>query len=477
MAASRLQNWSHFLSAFNYKVECIGTKDNIVADTLSRLPTNYVEQNEILDSVPSYSYLHYAIQSKITCLDYKARETSKDKVLSLVKRMVTNRWPERKINAWTEELKPYALRRDELSTEKECLMWGQRVIIPSKLRSDIIEKLHESHFGVVQMKSMARLVVWWPKIDSYIEERVKTCKYCIEVNDSPRRMTLSPWPYPTQPWHRIHADFAGPFLGHTFLLILDAFSKWPEIYIVNNMSAELTIKLFKDTYGLPHHVITDSGTQFTSDEFKSFLKSIGTKHTFAAPKHPATNGAAENFVKVFKRKIKAIMNSSNIDIQTAMRRFLFNYKTTKHTITNETPAKLLMGREFRTTLDILRPDSKKIIELKQEDQIKNFIENRNEKFQQNDVVMAKDFRKYHPKMSEATIIQDLSPRSCMVKFKDGEEHNRHYDQMRKWKKTSFKNKNAKNRNGGINAQESEEETGTRKSVRVRKPVERYNATG
>ncbi|XP_077280521.1 uncharacterized protein LOC143907554, partial [Temnothorax americanus] len=132
MAASRLQNWSYFLSAFNYKVECIGTKDNIVADTLSRLPTNYVEQNKILDSVPSYSYLHYAIQSKITCLDYKAvaRKTSKDKVLSLVKRMVTNGWPERKINAWTEELKPYALRRDELSTEKECLMWGQRVIIP-----------------------------------------------------------------------------------------------------------------------------------------------------------------------------------------------------------------------------------------------------------------------------------------------------------------------------------------------------------
>lgn len=64
------------------------------------------------------------------------------------------------MKSWTSELQPYALRKDEIHLEKECLMWESRVIIPSKLRKPVIEKLHESHFGIVKMKSMARSVVW-----------------------------------------------------------------------------------------------------------------------------------------------------------------------------------------------------------------------------------------------------------------------------------------------------------------------------
>ena len=221
MAASRLQNWAHFLTAFDYKIDYISTKDNIVADTLSRLPCNTREQdNEILEPTYKYTYLHYVVESKIACLDYKAvaRETKKDKILSLVKRLILNGWPEQKIKCWPDELKTYALKRDELTIEKECLMWGQRVIIPEKLRGMVLEKLHESHFGIVRMKSMARSVVWWPNIDKNIEELSRFCEFCVEVNDSPRRMKLSPWPYPNHAWHRIHADFAGPLLGHTYLL-------------------------------------------------------------------------------------------------------------------------------------------------------------------------------------------------------------------------------------------------------------------
>lgn len=162
MAASRLQNWSFFLGAFNYKIECIRTKENVVADTLSRLPSKSSEiENEILKTERKYTYLHYVIHSKIVCLDYKAvaRETAKDKNLALIKRMVENGWPEHKVRDWSDELKAYALRKDEITIEKECLMWGQRVIIPVKLQADVIDKLHESHFGIVRMKSMARSIV------------------------------------------------------------------------------------------------------------------------------------------------------------------------------------------------------------------------------------------------------------------------------------------------------------------------------
>lgn len=146
----------------------------MVADTLSRLPCKSTEfENEIMNDRGRYTYLHYVVQSKIACLDYKAvaRKTAKDKTLSIIKRMVIRGWPERKSKDWPDELKPYASRRDEITLEKECLMWGQRVIVPLKLQTEVLNKIHESHFGIVRMNSLARSVVWWPGIDDQLEKK------------------------------------------------------------------------------------------------------------------------------------------------------------------------------------------------------------------------------------------------------------------------------------------------------------------
>lgn len=86
-------------------------------------------------------------------------------------------------------------------------------------------------------------------------------------------------------------------------------------------------------------------------------------------------------------------------------------KNSKHRSTNVTLAKFICRRKFRTTLDLLRPDNRKSIQLKKEKQFKNFIGNRNTKFEKHDVVMAKDFRNRAPKTSKAKIVEDLSPRS------------------------------------------------------------------
>ncbi len=42
---------------------------------------------------------------------------------------------------------------------------------------------------------------------------------------------------------RIHIDHAGPFMGHTFLIIVDSYSKWIEAVTVPSTSSEATIKV------------------------------------------------------------------------------------------------------------------------------------------------------------------------------------------------------------------------------------------
>ena len=86
-------------------------------------------------------------------------------------------WP----NQVQNELKPYYIRRNEVTVEANCLLWGRKVIILEKLQHTVLEELHTAHPGVVRMKSIARIHVWWPGIDKKIEEMVKECLSCQSV--------------------------------------------------------------------------------------------------------------------------------------------------------------------------------------------------------------------------------------------------------------------------------------------------------
>ena len=84
-----------------------------------------------------------------------------------------------------------------------------------------------------------------------------------------------------QPWTRLHADYAGPFLGKMFLIIIDAYSKWIEVHITNSATSAITIDKLRNTFatfGLPEVLVTDNGSNFTSTEFEEFLKSNGISH-------------------------------------------------------------------------------------------------------------------------------------------------------------------------------------------------------
>ena len=54
---------------------------------------------------------------------------------------------------------------DEIYEVNGVLLRACRVIVLQELQSKVIIKLHQSHRGIVRMKTMARLYVWWPNID------------------------------------------------------------------------------------------------------------------------------------------------------------------------------------------------------------------------------------------------------------------------------------------------------------------------
>ena len=124
-----------------------------------------------------------------------------------------------------------------------------------------------------------------------------------------RRLTkapLHPWEMPQQPWKQLHLDFAGPFEGQMWLIIVDTCSKWPQVIAMTSTTAERTVDILRSLfsrYGIPDQIVTDNGPQFTAEEFNKFCLGNGIKHTLTAPYHPSTSGEAERFVQTFKTSI------------------------------------------------------------------------------------------------------------------------------------------------------------------------------
>lgn len=118
-----------------------------------------------------------------------------------------------------------------------------------------------------------------------------------------------------------------------FLIIMDAHSKWPEVY---NMQADTTskkiIEKLRDSFvrfSIPEQIVSDNGRQFVSSEFQRFSKNNGIRHTTSSAYHPRTNEKAKRFVQTFKK----VMHNSEGDLTYRTQRSLFNYRCTLHSTT------------------------------------------------------------------------------------------------------------------------------------------------
>jgi len=87
---------------------------------------------------------------------------------------------------------------------------------------------------------------------------------------------------------------------------MDAFSKYPDVIPVPNMTSQQTVAVLRKLcaqQGSPETTVSDNGTQFTSHEFKEFCKTNAIKHILSPPYHPQSNGSAARFVDTFKRSL------------------------------------------------------------------------------------------------------------------------------------------------------------------------------
>nr|XP_039265618.1 uncharacterized protein K02A2.6-like [Styela clava] len=218
-------------------------------------------------------------------------------------------------------------------------------------------------------------------------------------------------------------DYAGPVDGKMLLVIVDAFSKWPDVWITSSVSAHETIekdRLSFATHGLPLVVVTDNAGCFAGDEFATFLKANGVKHLFSPPRHPASNGQAESMVKQVKLGLKKQAPAS---LSVRLVRWLFKYRTTPHTTTGQTPSELLFRRKIRTHLDLIAPSSR--LKKSAENVPSGIIRT----FNIDDPVFITEVVGSRFKWLPATVTEVMG-QMCRVRLNDGRIFRRHPDHIR-----------------------------------------------
>lgn len=60
---------------------------------------------------------------------------------------------------------------------------------------------------------------------------------CAAEADALPRQAPSLWSWPGKAWSRVHMDYLGPFFGKLYLVIVDAGSKWLEVFEVPSTAA------------------------------------------------------------------------------------------------------------------------------------------------------------------------------------------------------------------------------------------------
>ncbi|PIO55758.1 integrase core domain protein, partial [Teladorsagia circumcincta] len=198
--------------------------------------------------------------------------------------------------------------------------------------------------------------------------------------------------------------------GISYLVVVDAFSKWPEVIPMTSTTSTATLRELRRLFaqfGLPQIIVSDNGTQFTSAEFQDFCRSNGIKHVRSPPFHPQSNGQAERFVDTFKRSIGKMKNNGPpVD---ALHILLFTYRNTPCTASPDgrSPAENFFGRRLRSTLDLLKPSHAPEArpDITMEEQFNRRHGAKPRKFEPNDLVFARDFRAGQSKWSAGRILR------------------------------------------------------------------------
>nr|ABA96681.1 retrotransposon protein, putative, unclassified [Oryza sativa Japonica Group] len=235
--------------------------------------------------------------------------------------------------------------------------------IPREQGVELLADIHEgecgAHFASRTLVGKAfRQGFYWPTALNDAVDLVRRCRACQfhakQTHQPAQALQTIPLSWPFAIWG---LDILGPFRrapgGFEYLYVaVDKFTKWPEAYPVIKIDKHSALKFIRGItarFGVPNRIITDNGTQFTSELFGDYCEDMGIKLCFASPAHPRSNGQVERanaeILKGLKTKTFNILKRHGDSWIEELPAVLWANRTTPSRATGEMPFFLVYGAE------------------------------------------------------------------------------------------------------------------------------------
>ena len=239
----------------------------------------------------------------------------------------------------------------------------KRLVIPKPKRQDLIKLAHNrsGHFSLAKTKAILNDKFTWPGISNDVRDYILSCETCKMHN----KHTDKPAPYHTrpvitEPFDEIALDIIGPLprsrQGYRYALTAICMaSRWPEVYPLKDTRAEKIVNGLIDFIarnGIPSKVLTDQGSQFTSEVMAQTCQLLGTTHITTVPYRPQGNGILERFHGTLKPLLAKIA-SKKLDWAQFIPIALSAIRAIPCRSTGFSPAGIVFGRNTRNILDIV----------------------------------------------------------------------------------------------------------------------------
>lgn len=300
--SQRQARWLEELSQFDMTISYIWGEDNTVADALSRLPDDPLEEVDDFDpdEVPCWQawLAKHPVASVQSSLEISADNCLLDSILEGYK---NNEFCHKFVTG--QKILPNVCEVNNL--------WyiGDRLLIPrtGNIREELFRLAHDclGHFGAD--KSYAALCdsYYWPNMRRDLEmSYIPSCEACLR-NKSPMTKTpgpLHPLPIPEERGDSVAIDFIGPLPEDKGFNCIATFTDRlsSDIRLVptrTNLTAEKMAALFFDHWycenGLPLEIVSNCDKLFVSKFWKALHKLTGIKLAMSSSFHPQTDGSSE----------------------------------------------------------------------------------------------------------------------------------------------------------------------------------------
>ena len=243
-----------------------------------------------------------------------------------------------------------------------------QIVLPKNVRVQVMKLAHcglfSGHHGTGKTFDRVTSSFNWPGAQGDITWFCQSCDVCQRTISKGRvtKVPLEKMPVIEVPFQRVAVDLVGPInphsdRGHKYILtVVDYATHYPEAVALKHIDTESVAQALIGIFsrvGIPKEILSDCGTQLTSEMMKEVSHLLSVKQLTTTPYHPICNGLVEKFNGTLKNMLCKLSEEKPKDWDRFVAPLLFAYREVPQSTLGFSPFELLYGRSVRGLIAIL----------------------------------------------------------------------------------------------------------------------------